>query len=355
MKTPHSGKTDIGLPELASRILDRYLDGTFPESAEEKILDWMIDPQQRMEKDHALEAVWLKHVEYKAEPGKEAYKMYGELAKRLNFQPEEEKFIDRNLWRRASMRIAAVLIPLMLLAGITWVTYTGENGTDDLAMRRQAKEEVFLAVMDEAETTVSVPQGGRGNALLADGTYVLLDEGTTISYDDKGEVLLSGEGYFRAPKTRDEPLAVKTVNMTVTVTGTTFEVDARKGHNVNTIRLYTGSVTVNAAGNEYMLSPQTQLSYNSATEEVSVVPLGSSLPDWVASKLKFDSDPLGTIFSDLEWYYNVEFKVGKGVDMNQRWTFTMNGSEKLEDILGMMKKAGAEFNYSLGDGKAYIQ
>lgn len=354
-KETYFSEDGLDLEQLASKILEMHLEGPLPPAMERKVLEWIARNRDRYPNEHALEKAWHRHVKYNPHPGKEAYRMYEQLAERLDFPPKERKLFDRYLWRRSALRIAAVLVPLLILGGVAYVRLA-EKSQNGLVAERQDKEELFMEEAGKMEdaVTLAVPVGQKESVLLPDNTYVLLNEGATIVYDDDNRVYLCGEGFFRAPKRTEEPLTVKTPYMNVTVLGTTFNVDAKAGYAVNTVSLYTGRVNVRTGETSRLLQPQTQLLYDKTTGDVRVRPVEGSLPEWVAQGLAFHAEPISEIFDTLGWYYNVSFRLEGDVDTDQAFTFTMNGGETLEEILGMMKKVGAEFTYRIADDTVYI-
>ncbi len=79
------------------------------------------------------------------------------------------------------------------------------------------------------------PQGKRSRMVLADGSIVHLNAGSTIrypaSFDRKREVYLSGEAFFEVVKNPSRPFLIHLDNGTVKVLGTSFNVKPLPGKN----------------------------------------------------------------------------------------------------------------------------
>jgi transmembrane sensor len=99
-------------------------------------------------------------------------------------------------------------------------------------------------------TEVLVPLGSKSTVHLPDGSVVILNAGSKLSYNvDYGvsqrNVSLVGEGYFKVAKQKDKPFIVHTSKASVKALGTEFNVKAYpEEDNVETI-LVKGSIVVN--------------------------------------------------------------------------------------------------------------
>lgn len=341
--------------ELIAKILEMYLEGDCSPATKEKILDWLADPENREEKEQAFEKVWHEYVKYNPHPGEEAYRSYDALARKLRLPGAQFNIPARHPWKKRMLRVAAVLLPFLLLAGLLYLNSRYVDDTELLTNHGESVELFFEeALKNEGAVRVVVPEKQKNSLLLPDGTYVLLSGGVTLVYDMENRVYLSGEGFFRAPKRTELPLVVKTPDLTITVLGTAFNVDARPVSATHTVSLYSGSVRVEAGEMHHILSPDMRLSYAPATSELQLEPMDSYLPEWVTRELRFVQKPLAEVFRTLQWFYNFSFHIAESVDVEQEFTFTMNGSESLETLLLMMQKAGAEFGYRIEGEEVYI-
>ena len=117
---------------------------------------------------------------------------------------------------------------------------------------------------------LTTPNGGEYQITLSDGTKVLLNAASTLTYpaefNGKGtrEVTLEGEAYFEVAKNPGRPFIVKTAKQDIEVLGTSFNVNAYGNETTTKTTLLTGSVRVNAlssshpSGTSRILTPNQQ-------------------------------------------------------------------------------------------------
>ncbi|HEX3009302.1 MAG TPA: FecR family protein, partial [Bacteroidales bacterium] len=104
---------------------------------------------------------------------------------------------------------------------------------------------------------ITVPLGSISTVRLPDGTEVILNAGSKLTYQaDYGtvsrEVNLTGEGYFKVHKNKNIPFIVKTLKAEIKALGTEFNVKAYPEEKITETVLVEGSVVVRKlfAGNE---------------------------------------------------------------------------------------------------------
>ncbi|MBP8067796.1 MAG: FecR domain-containing protein, partial [Pedobacter sp.] len=103
------------------------------------------------------------------------------------------------------------------------------------------------------------PRGGTYNLTLSDGTLVILNAESSLKFPQvfngtNRVVELTGEAYFEVAKNKKMPFIVKSTDQSVEVLGTRFNVNAYPGKTPLTT-LQEGSVKINAAGKEKLLTP----------------------------------------------------------------------------------------------------
>lgn len=142
---------------------------------------------------------------------------------------ELSNVVKRNGYIRMLYRIAAAIaVPFLIVAGWYWGNH-------------------FLPFTGEVVSTVTAPVGQTAECVLADGTHVWLNSGTTIRFDPaltgkRRVVNLEGEAYFKVVKIKDRPFIVNTKELQVTVLGTSFNVRAYPDEDQATAVLEEGSV-----------------------------------------------------------------------------------------------------------------
>ena len=136
-------------------------------------------------------------------------------------------------------RIAAVVI-LPLLAVVGYLIYRPLEGRDI------------------ADATISTSFGCLSRTVLPDGTTVWLNANSSLQYDPMMDdnvrnVILHGEAYFDVKADAKHPFNVKTPYMTVTATGTEFNVNAYDSS--ASVTLVDGKVSVEVESKSMTLNP----------------------------------------------------------------------------------------------------
>ncbi|MDP2338302.1 MAG: DUF4974 domain-containing protein [Bacteroidota bacterium] len=192
-------------------------------------------------------------------------------------------------------RVAAILaLPVML--GIGW--YLGSSRT---SIETQLCE-------------VTAPKGQISKCVLADGTQIWLNAGTTIKYDPTlngniREVQLDGEAYFKVSKIKYKPFVVTTEHAQIRVLGTVFNLKAYSGENKVETTLEEGSVEFSLNGSATKpveLKPGEQLVYNISEKRITLGKVDTYLHTaWKDGKYVFKDADLQTIIRELERLYDV--------------------------------------------------
>ena len=167
-----------------------------------------------------------------------------------------------------------------------------------------------------AMQTVTVPAGQRANVILADGTSVWLNAGTTLTYPsifdgDRREVTLDGEAYFDVTHNEEQPFRVRTHQMDIEVLGTEFNVEAYADLNRFETSLIRGCVKVSSADNP---SQHIILAPNQRTRVEDGRLVVDNIKDfdvyrWREGLYCFHEKPLADIMKDLEKYFDLDIKL----------------------------------------------
>lgn len=162
--------------------------------------------------------------------------------------------------------------------------------------------------------TISVPLGGEFGVVLSDGSRVWLNSGSTLNFPvtfggASREVYLTGEAYFEVTKS-DVPFMVKTMDVSVKVMGTSFNMSAYHEDERIMTTLVEGKVIVHSRHDdaEYEMKPGFMLSYEKKTNLVSMEECDTDLyASWVNGEFKFRDMRLEDIMIKLNRWYNCEF------------------------------------------------
>ena len=181
--------------------------------------------------------------------------------------------------------------------------------------------------------------GEQKKIILPDGTSVILNSNTSISYD-KGYngtqriVHLSGKAFFRVTKNPGKPFSVYSTNYSTTALGTSFYVSADSSEDYS-VRLLEGKLKITAFSGRQtaLLNAGEEALWRTGQNNFLKHHFDSSyLHQWLAGKITFLKTPAPEAFDILQQWYGVEI-----IDNRKEKTNTaINGTYEnvsLEDIL----------------------
>ena len=254
--------------------------------------------------------------------------------------------IDRDIRvkkiRKVSLRVAAVVLPIIVFIGIAFYFNTR------------------LALFEKTTyTDLYIPKGEIGRLFFQDGTEVHLNSDTRIRYPQrfalrKRDIYLDGEAYFNVASNKKRPFIVHSQNTSVEVLGTSFNIDAHSGNEIIRIVLDEGRTSFNVSQNSYMMSPGQKIEYNKNTGQTTLYNLSkpSNASLWKDNIIYFYDTPLEEVINTLERKYNVEFLVQSPEALNYTYTITTK-QFYIDDLLDELQKI-APVKFNLQKNKIFV-
>ncbi|WP_152439744.1 FecR family protein [Arcticibacter svalbardensis] len=149
---------------------------------------------------------------------------------------------------------------------------------------------------------------------LSDGTFVWLNPGTTITYnktnyaDTSREVQLSGEAFFDVAHDSAKPFRVHTGNLTTTVRGTAFNVEAYQRENTMRIILVRGNVEIQAGNTNSKLTAGQMLLFDQSKKHSFISPIDVTKKEalFTTGKITFVDVPLKDVMDRMEIAFNIK-------------------------------------------------
>ena len=195
------------------------------------------------------------------------------------------------------------------------VRFSNEDGV--LTVEEDTVREEADAVFNKVE----VPYGGIYSLVLADGTKVYLNSGSSLEFPSRfGKkerlVKVSGEAYFEVAKNKEWPFVVSAGETGVKVLGTEFNVKSYADEAGVYTTLVEGSVAILRGGKELLrLRPGEQSYYNKGVGNVTVKEVDTGVfTAWKDGMFYFKDMTLGEILKTIARWYDVEvFYVNAGV------------------------------------------
>lgn len=224
---------------------------------------------------------------------------------------------------------------------------------------------------DVAMNKIAAPNGSKTQVVLADGTSIWLNSGSTLEYPlsftkKNREVILSGEGYFDVAKNPDKPFIVKTSDLNIKVLGTIFNVKSYPDEGTIETTLLEGSVAITRKDddrehrNVVYLKPNERATFIRKEGKIIQTGLISGLPDekdtsnvarprkeqmilsritdsdlytsWKDEKLTFRNENFEKLCIMLERWYNVKININSEELKTYHYTGTLQNENIVDAI-----------------------
>ncbi len=231
--------------------------------------------------------------------------------------------IVRRLSRRRIFSYAAAAC-IICLAGFTY--FFLHSSTKDI--------QNHLAI-----TSYQTPIGKRQTIRLPDGSDVILNSNSSISYTtefnkNKREITLKGDAFFKVAKNHEKPFIVTSGNIATTALGTEFLVHAHQSLSVELLegRVKVESLEKNGSASEVILNPGDKAEMMRGKQLTKTTFDSSYLRTWIDGTISFTNTPVPGALSQLQKWYDVEIKVNAKNLEGQSISGHYN-SASLEDIL----------------------
>tara|TARA_R110002050_G_scaffold1281_6_gene9359 strand:+ start:95 stop:1003 length:909 start_codon:yes stop_codon:yes gene_type:complete len=257
-------------------------------------------------------AKWLNNelpeeelAEFKKTEEYASYKKIAEVSSKLQAPTFDiEKALNESINKRSKVKVIRLspIKKLMRIAAVVVLLVTGSY--------------FYLNSLDE---TIKTDLAQNDTLLLPDTSEVILNAESKISYnknnwDSQRNVTLEGEAFFKVAK--GKKFTVETSNGLVTVLGTQFNVENRKGF--YEVTCYEGLVSVTFKGNTIKLPfGSSFLVINN--EVIAAEGPKNSFPSWMNNESSFKSIPLVFVLKEFERQYNIKVET-KNIDTNTLFT-----------------------------------
>lgn len=203
---------------------------------------------------------------------------------------------------------------ILTLEGGNAIDLDGKKGqiiTKDGIITYADGESVTETESRQTRYTLSTPRGGQYQAILPDGTKVWLNAESSLSFPPKFSssdrvVNMSGEIYFEVAHESNRPFKVNMNGQVITVKGTSFNVNAYPGEEVNYTTLITGKVEVlTEKGKLLQLKPGQVLSNDGLRQVIQQANTEEAIA-WKDGHFLFDKKPLKEVMKQISRWYEVD-------------------------------------------------
>ena len=206
----------------------------------------------------------------------------------------------------------------------------------------------------ELQHQIHVPTGQHVEIMLADGSKVWLNSGSTLTFPSKFNgkkrlVELDGEGFFEVKSDKEHPFIVSTSKYQVKAVGTSFNIYDYQDSPQFEAALLNGKVevTTNAKKSSVViLTPNQRAALCQGVLEVKPIKNANNYL-WRKGILYFN-EPLLEVFDKLQEYYDVEFQI-RNTSLTRKspyCTGKFRAKDGLEHIIRVLKETN-HFDYQI--------
>lgn len=227
-----------------------------------------------------------------------------------------------NIWRYVA---AAVVIVVAVASLSTW-----------FAIRMNSSSEEFY--------TVVTANGERSRVLLADGTSIYLNSGSTLRYSgssgssNRQTVELDGEAYFEVEKQGGEGnFSVVTSGYEIVVKGTKFDVSSYLEDSKVTTNLLEGSIDIYYDDKNIHITPGEVVQFDRKTGRLSVFNADTQKSlSWMNGDLIYDRISLEELIARLSRKYDIPIQLDIELDAAMEFSISLRNDESIESVLNAL-------------------
>ncbi len=201
----------------------------------------------------------------------------------------------------------------------------------------------FMINQPSEKSSLIVSNTSREEMVLSDGSKITLNNRSNFSCEqpfnsDERVVELNGEGYFDVKGDKEWPFIIHTDDITIRVTGTSFNVRAYPNLDITEVAVLEGRVEVLEPFREKMIVlKQGQTVYFDKKSRMLSVQRSTdpNLLSWITQQIRFDETPLRNVTETLERVYGVDIQISDDELEHQKLTarFSNNSLDFVLDVV----------------------
>ena len=199
--------------------------------------------------------------------------------------------------------------------------------------------------------------------ILPDGSAVVLNSGSTLTYPEKfgrkRTVTLSGEALFTVTASKKHPFIVSTYDICVTAHGTVFNVSDYPDELTASATLCSGVVSVSKSGDEnreVTLTPDQSLTMEKSTGSMTVRKTDAQEASaWKDGNLRMRSLPLEQALKIVERKFDVDIHLTTDKYNDAVLTAKFINDEGLVELMDALCKLVPGMQYTIEDKNIYIR
>jgi len=202
----------------------------------------------------------------------------------------------------------------------------------------------------QLQNTISTPNGGQYQLVLPDGTKVMLNAATSLTYPaefhgNERVVHLTGEAYFEVAKNKKMPFRVVAGTQTVEVLGTHFNINAYRDEAAVKTTLLEGSVKVSLGANSTLIIPGEQAVTNtdgSGNIFKHTVDVDKETA-WKNGLFSFQNEDLKAVMRQVARWYDVKVVYAANLP-GEKFIGEISRTSNLSDVIKILELNDVHFD-----------
>ncbi|SDJ34877.1 FecR family protein [Pedobacter sp. ok626] len=210
----------------------------------------------------------------------------------------------------------------------------------------EAKEESTENTLN----TISTPKGGQYTIMLSDGTKVMLNSASSLTFPtalnrNDRLVELNGEAYFEVAKHKNSRFRVISGQQTIEVLGTHFNVNAYADEEAIKTTLLEGAVKVSTPAAATTIEPGEQAVWNRARGNTLFKHQVNTDQEtaWINGVFSFDGDDIKSIMRQVSRWYDVDV-IYVGPISEEKYYGEIFRNSKLSEVFRILKIDNVHFD-----------
>ena len=194
-----------------------------------------------------------------------------------------------------------------------------------------------------ASVICSTNEGEKAQITLSDSTKVFMNSASTLEYNGDFNVKdrfvrLTGEAYFDVSTNPEKPFVVKADKMTISATGTRFNILSFYNEDRIEATLENGAISVSVKGKEpVQVKSGQQIVYFKRSNKVEVREVSPDIySSWKENKLRLKDTPFEEALRRIGRKYNVRFELTNRDLLKLNYTATFI-DESIEEVMEMLE------------------
>ena len=321
-------------------IIEKYFSQNTSARTRSLFMEWLSSPVDEEMKDTILKEHWER--EYYLSP-EDVGRSYNSVMRKIRHSQSKSvrKYIP---WVWASVASVAFVV-LLWTVSVKQPAFQASTVSDLPRM-----QECYVANGEKQVITMS------------DSTTVILNSGSLLIYPDnfgvnEREVYLMGEAIFDVTKDESHPFVVNTIDFSIKVLGTLFNVCAYPEAETASATLKEGSISVSANGSEsWLLSPNQTFNYSRTTHKVTIEQADiEGAFGWKDGSLCFKAATIHQMIKAIERHYGVRVYLATGKYDNALVTAKFIHGESVDELFSALSLIIPGMKYKIENKTVYIR